>query len=94
MTQEQIDMMHRPITDYSEAELRLFDAFGFGDLARVLSPFPLYRACAELAFCDAATGAHVEALRRGLNALNASTVHRKTPEFDALVSFLRDTEPS
>jgi hypothetical protein len=78
--------------EFSEAEIKLFNRFGFGYLlATTLQAVPIYRTILEHAFIENMTGPHVEVLRRGSRALLfTGRPFRMTPEFDELVSFVED----
>lgn len=75
--------------EYSDKELKLFDYFGFRDLAEKctsLSVVPLYRMCLEKAFIEDMKGPEVEALRRAAKALIMdASPYRRTQEFEALL---------
>jgi hypothetical protein len=75
--------------DYSEAECRLFDHFGFGYAMAHLEPAVLYRITLEHVFIGDKRGSAVESLRKGARALLFNgRPFRMTPEFDELVSFV------
>jgi hypothetical protein len=73
--------------DYSQNELKLFGAFNLAHLVTHLPAPSLYRLAVEEAFLKNLQGPHVEALRRGANAMQEMKPYRKTPEFDKLVEF-------
>lgn len=74
--------------DYSEAELKLFDFFGYREVAekaQSISASGLYQMCVEKAFRENMKGPEVEALRRAANAFAKCKPYRMTPEFEALL---------
>ncbi|MFW6173076.1 MAG: hypothetical protein ACOC5T_04970 [Elusimicrobiota bacterium] len=76
-------------TEYSEAEWKLIDYFGFRSFAESSSstPFTLYREIALYVFLQDISGPSVDAARRALRAMNNCNPYRMTPEFDELISF-------
>jgi hypothetical protein len=50
-------------------------------------PSEVYGILAQKCFCEELKGPAVEALRRGLSALNNWKPFRKTPEFEKLIEF-------
>lgn len=80
-------MRFDPQKEYSQEELRLFEHFGYLDLATSMMAPALYRICVEKAFLDNIQGPAVDALRRGAKAINDCTPYRMTREFNALVDF-------
>lgn len=75
---------------YSNNERKLFAAFYLSHLMSHLSPPRLYRLAADEAFRRNLKGAHVEALRRAVNAIDKSEPYRLTPEFETLIAFKKD----
>lgn len=75
------------IHEYSENELKLFEKFGYGQIAQNLTPHPLYRLCVEKAFIGNLTGSYVEALRRAYAALESCKIYRMTSQFEELLRF-------
>ena len=87
--------MFRPFDrdkDYSEAERKLFDSTGYGDLMNSLSAPDLYRLAVTKAFqlkwdYSDKRQSLAEAIRKGSIALDNCSPFRMTPEFDELLRF-------
>lgn len=77
------------MVEYSEAEWKLIDHFGFRDFAvnSRCMPATLYREMSLNAFVNNLSGPGVDALRRVLAATNECKPYRMTPEFDGLAHF-------
>jgi hypothetical protein len=75
-------------TQYSENEVKLLSMFDVTkSVIGHVVPIVLYRMAVEEVFLQNLMGPHVEALRRGFDALMYSKCYRMTKEFDYLVSF-------
>ena len=75
--------------EYSEAEWKLIDHFGYRDYASNswIMPDGVYKEMAMHAFVNNISGPAVDALRRVVVALRGSKIYRLTSEFDELVDF-------
>lgn len=73
-------------SDFSEAEIRLFETLGLSDCLD-LDPLPAYRVAATTAFAKNLQGKPIDALRKGFAAFSLGTPCRKTPEWDEMISF-------
>lgn len=71
----------------SSDETKLIRAFGYGHLIGLVDIISLYDMCMRKAFNEGISGPHVEALRRGCNAISQCKPYRETEEFDVLVRF-------
>jgi hypothetical protein len=73
---------------YTEREIKLIEAFGYGHLVPIIESGPsLYRMCVEKAFIENLEGPHVEALRRAYRAISKCNPYRCTKEFEKLLEF-------
>lgn len=73
---------------YTDNEIKLITAVGYGkELNLIDDPVVLYRMCVVKAFMENQSGPHVEALRRGYNAITFCSPYRKTEEFEKLIAF-------
>lgn len=73
-------------TDYSEKELKLFEALGLSYLTDRLYAVELYKIAARNAFIENLSGPLAVSLRRCCAAIDKCSPYRRTPEFDALIN--------
>lgn len=76
-------------TEYSDNELKLFEAIGIDlQIVPYIDPPGIYRMCIEKAFCNSMSGGAVEALRRAYIAVFIKcTDYRKTSTFEEMIKF-------
>lgn len=84
------------LCEYSENERLMINAIS-PHWANVINkvyitPHRLYQILACECFCKNKTGPAVEALRKGLIALEECKIYRMTHEFDALLEFKNDED--
>lgn len=74
--------------EYSENEIKLLSQFSSckNIIGRIM-PVVIYRMAVEESFLKNLNGPHIEALRRGFNAIIYCTHSRMTKEFEDLISF-------
>ncbi len=72
--------------EYSPAELRLIEHFGYLHLSGRLYPAELFGLMTKKAFLDNDQTPYAEALRRCVTALDRCLPYRMTPEFETLAT--------
>ncbi len=73
---------------YSPNELKLFKHWELEYMVNMtIFPAIIWRTMAEKAFLSGASGPEVEAVRRGLIAINNANPYRLTDEFEELIAF-------
>lgn len=76
------------LTQLTENEKRLFEALDFDNVTLTsLSPMRLWRMAVEQAFLGNWKGPHIDALRRGYQAIIYEDTFRNTLEFEGLIKF-------
>lgn len=73
--------------EYSDAEKKLFSSLKLDKLMEFFNPITLYQYACIKCFKDDISGNDVDALRRGMIAIDACKMYRMTKEFDDLISF-------
>lgn len=82
-------MFTEKVPEYSDAEWKLIDFFGYRNFAinSKISPPMLYRELAVLAVKKGMVGPAVQAVGRAMDAMDSGRCYRMTEEFDRLISF-------